>query len=225
MEKIIIEQNSNRVKKNLMHLKARICAYLAGDGYVAIVKGRRHTYYEVNFYPDNYSTLVAFVEAFRYVYGKEPLVYRHKNKRMYYVRCRNKKICTDLLSITKFKSLEWTIPLKLLKDRESKKEWLRAFFDCESHIAKKQIQLQSVNLIGLRQIQRLLKSFSIESKLYKYERKNRNWNTNYILSIMKRESRKKYLNEISFNHSDKKEKLALYINAGVGQSGSPLVSN
>lgn len=221
MKRFVVKQNSHKLSnKNLISLKARIFGYLAGDGYVSILKGGNgYNYYEINFYPDDYSTLVMFVEAFRVVYRKEPAIYRYKNKRIYYVRCRDKKICKELLSIARFKSLEWNIPFKLLKNVKSKKEWLRAFFDCEAHVARKQIQLQSVNFSGLKQVQKLLQHFSIESKIYKYERKNKKWNTNYILCIMKRESRKNYLKKIGFNHSKKKEKLESILKAGMAESG------
>ena len=195
------------VNTNLTSLKARIFGYLAGDGYVSLVKNVNGNGYEVNFYPDNYATLVAFVEAIRAVYDKEPFVYRYKNKRIFYVRCRNKKICNDLLSISKFKSLEWDFPFKVFKDKKSKKEWLRAFFDCEGYVGKKYIQVQSVNKKGLISVQKLLREFGIESKIYVYKRKQKSWNINYLLNINKRNMRIKFFKKIGFNHTLKKNKL------------------
>jgi len=77
---------------------------------------------------------------------------------------------------------------------------------------KKQIQLQFVNKKGIEDIKNLLETFNIESKIYSYERKNKNWNTNYILSIMKKNSRITFLNEIGFYNLKKLKKLKEILN-------------
>lgn len=220
MGKIIVGNNLPKMANtNLTSLKARIFGYLAADGYVSVVKNKKGNSYEVNFYPDDYATLVAFVQAFRAVYKKEPLVYRFKGKNVFYVRCRNKEICNDLLSISKFKSLEWNFPFKVFNNLKSKKEWLRAFFDSEGYVARKYIQVQSVNKKGLTSVQKLLKEFGIESKMYVYKRKEKSWNTNYLLNINRMDMRIKFFKKIGFNHTLKRKKLQELINAGMAESG------
>ena len=99
------------------------------------------------------------------------------------------------------------MPVNFLKNETLKIEWLKSFFDGEGHVSNRDIRLQSVNEKGLRQVKQLLSDIGIESRFYKYERKNRNWNTNYILSIIKKDYRKMYLNKIGFNHEIKLSKL------------------
>lgn len=93
-------------------------------------------------------------------------------------------------------------------------EWLRAYFDCEGYVGKNVIHIQSVNKKGIEKIHELLKEFNIESKIYKYQRKNKNWNTNYLLYILKKESRLNYLKEIGFNHLIKFQKLSKFCRDG-----------
>ena len=99
----------------------------------------------------------------------------------------------------------------MLKTKTLKREWLRAFFDCEAYVGKRVIQLQSVNNRGINQIKDLLNEFKIESKIYGYERKHEKWNKNYILCVMKKASRERFLKEIGFTHARKLEKLRDYL--------------
>lgn len=206
--KNISDNLKNKNKFNHLLLKARLCGFLAGDGTVKIrVENKRKnaTHYEIYFYPDHPSLIKAYLEAFTELYGKKPLV---KNEGNYYrVRTQCKVTCLDLLKVCKFGVHSWTVPFNFLTNDKLKKEWLRAFFDCESYVGKKVVQLQSVNKKGLNQINNILKEFGIESKIYKYKRKNKNWNINYILCIMKEDARRAYLDKIGFNHDIKLTKL------------------
>jgi intein/homing endonuclease len=74
--------------------------------------------------------------------------------------------------LAKFGSYEWEIPLDKL-NKETALEWLSAFIDCEGHIENDSIQrhkriiITSVNLKGLKQIQKLLYDFfNVSSKIY-----------------------------------------------------------
>ena len=127
-------------------------------------------------------------------------------KNHYHIHVSCKTACEDLLKMTEFSSLTWRLPNELKTD-QSKKEWLRALFDCEAYVSPKLIQMQLVNKIAIHQVKNLLYSFGINSRLYEYTRKNKNWNTNYILNIGKREDRLKYLKQIGFNHTLKLNKL------------------
>ena len=209
----VLEGHNNHTKKIIRTkkyklLKARLLAFLAGDGSVSIrnEKGKANSvHYDISFYPDHPSLTNPFFEAFTYLYIKKPKVRAGNN--YFIIKVTSKFACMDLLKISPLGSMTWRVPFNFLSTKECKKEWLRAFFDCESSILKDQIQLQSVNQIGLNEVKELLQEFGIESKIYQYKRKNKNWNTNYLLCIMKKDMRRKFLNTIGFNHVVKKEKL------------------
>ena len=193
-------------KENLV-LKARLCAFLSGDGSLFIRKEKHRPkaiHYDVRFYPDNERVLELFLSDFKILYNKEPKVIKEDRYSRVCIKC--KRACLDLTRFTKFKSLEWKIP-NFINTNKLKREWLRAFFDCEAYVGQRNITVQSVNRHGLIEIQRALTEFSIESKLYSYERKQKNWNTNYILVILKKPSRENFLKYIGFNHSEKQAKL------------------
>jgi len=105
------------------------------------------------------------------------------------------------------KSLEWTIP-NFCNSKQKKREWLRAFFDCEAHVNKQSICVQSVNKQGLEQIKQCLQEFNINALTYKYERKQKNWNTNYLLFIFRKKDRQRFLKVIGFTHHKKLERLS-----------------
>lgn len=203
-------------------LKAKLCGYLAGDGCVYIHKERARPHINskrIAFYPDHIDLAKDFIETFYKIYKIRPHLKKEKNH--FDIRICSKLAYWDLVSIAKFKSLNWNIPFKILTTKETKKEWIRSFFDCEAYVGKKMIQIQSINKRGLEQVKSLLKEFSIDSKMYSYERKQKNWNTNYLLCIMKKESRLKYLDIIGFRHPKKLENLKRCLNnAGVAQLGT-----
>ena len=199
----------NKISKKIKYkiFKSRLLGFLAGDGSISITKekNKKSIHHNISFYPDNKSMINQFIEAFNYLYRKQPTIKQYKN--YYSVRISSKFACLDLLKTSKVGTYDWEVPFTFLESEKTKIEWLRAFFDCEASILKRQIQLQSVNMKGLFQVKRLLESFKIESKIYKYERKNNKWNTNYILCIMRKESRRNFLDKIGFNHTLKLEKL------------------
>ena len=195
-EKIFLSKKKN---KEYFSSISRLCGFLIGDG--CLVKNS----FEIAYYPDDIVLAEMFVSDFSRVYGKKP---RIKNLGKYFrVRIRLKLAHKHLSSITSFNSLEWKIPKKILASEANKIEFIRSFFDCEAYVGKKVIQVQSVNFRGLNSIKDLLKELDIVSKIYRYKRKNKNWNINYILCIMKKEDRANYLNTIGFNHPLKQNKL------------------
>ena len=59
-------------------LKYRLCAYLTGDGSLIIrtEKSRpKAVHSDIRFYPDDENMLRSFLEAFTYLYKKEPKIY------------------------------------------------------------------------------------------------------------------------------------------------------
>lgn len=205
--KIILDNS-----KRFPHLKARIVGYLMGDGSVTVRKeNNRHAHHTLCFYPDDDEMLRSFLFAFQKIYAFLPTV--KKLPHHYAVRADSKAAILDLLTESSFRSLEWHIPTSVLSSETTQREWLRAFYDCEGYVGKKVIAVQSVNKNGLLQVQNLLNEFGIQSRLYQYNRKQKNWNINYLLYIMKKASRITFLSRIGFNHKRKRDKLKLY--AGV----------
>lgn len=210
--------NKKDKKSKYKRLKAKLLGFLAGDGGVYIrIDGNNTTHHDILFCPDHESILNSFIEAFEEFYEKKPFIQNMGN--YYRVRVTSKPICLDLTKIARFGTLTWRVPFKYLNSDILKIEWLKSFFDSEGSMCRGQIQIQSVNKEGIYEVKDLLEKFNIESKIYKYERKNKNWNTNYILCIMKKDSRKKFLNKIGFNHIPKLKKLKAQFKANVPETG------
>ncbi len=204
-----IEFIKSRSSGKFLPVKAAILGYLIGDGSVFTYKDRNGTnHYGISFYPDDENVAKKFIDYFHKIYGLNLKLKQEKNH--YSIKVKNKAIYHDLISITSFGSLNWSIPHGFLHNTLMKVEFLKAFFDCGAYVSKKMIQLQSVNKYGLEDIKKMLEGFEIESKIYRYERKQKNWNTNYILCIMKKDSKEKYLKKIGFSHTPKLRKITIY---------------
>lgn len=196
-----ITNNHEALKKE----RARLLGFIMGDGSVTSIKSHKKViHYDIKFYPDDITLVRIFVSDFNKLYLKKPSI--RKLKGHYRVAVSSKPAWEDLQKIGKFNSLEWEFPISLSSEDE-KIEWMRAMFDCEAHVGKKMIQVQSVSWKGLNSVKRLLEEFQIKSKIYEYQRKNRNWNTNYLLTITKRENIIKYAKLVGFNHPIKLRKL------------------
>ncbi len=195
-------------KKGNEHLKARIYGYLCGDGSVSMreEKGRPGMIHaDIYFYPDHKLLIRPFTEAFYQIYRKRLTL---RNLGTYYsLRLVSMTAAKDILADGRMTSMEWRVPDWIRESKRNSREWLRAFFDCEAYVCTWDLRIQSVNRQGLRQVAEMLKKFGITSKEYIYQRKNKNWNTNYHLSVGGRENRKAFLNLIGFNHVDKLGKL------------------
>ncbi len=217
--KLNVHLNSISKCKEYKNLKARLMGFLAGDGTVGIRKENKRNaiHHDIAFYPDHSSMIGPFIEAFTYLYIKKPLV--RKKSKYYSIKVSSKFACLDLVKTINFGLYKWEVPFNFLDTDESKIEWLRSFFDCEAYISNQDIRVQSVNERGLLQVKKLLGELGIDANMYKYERKNKKWSTNYILSIMKKDYRKMYLNKIGFNHILKLNKLKLQFKASVPESG------
>lgn len=187
-------------------LLARVIAYIQGDGCL-IVRPLKHEgfRYDICFYPDNIHVAELFSDTYLQLYGRLPKIKPEINH--YRIRVVHKKAGKELTELAKFYGLDWELPYSVLDSSESKKEWLKAFFDSEAYVGKRTIVVNSVNKKGLQQVQQLLNELEIQSRLYEYHRKQKNWNTNYILSIMRIGDRQNFLKRVGFNHPAKQEKL------------------
>ena len=191
-------------KSGLINL-ARICGFIMGDGTIDRRKEKEWFHSEIRFYPDNLQVAQIFADTFEYLYSKRPTVTQLKN--YYCVRAISKVACDHLLGIGSFSSLEWRIPIRLLSNKKVKTEFIKALFDCEAYIGRRNLQFQSVNKKGIEELRTLLKDMGISASVYEYKRKNPKWNTNYILVISRKENIKRYAKLIGFNHPEKQIKL------------------
>ena len=226
-KKIAINRWNNKFQKDIRIielnikkfplLNARLIGYFMGDGSVTVRPEKNGAiHHTCCFFPDDKYMKNSFLEGIDKIYKLTPHIKEVKNN--WKITFGSKAVVTYLLkNYGSFRSLEWKLPN--FKTEEELKEWLRAFFDCEAHVSKKSIQLQSVNKEGILQIKNVLERLDIKSGLCTYERKNKNWNTNYILSITKKSERYKFLKTIGFYHKRKLEKLTKLVKAGVPESG------
>jgi len=194
-------------------LQSRLIGYLQGDGSVGRnydkATGRYH--HNIMFYPDHIKVAELFANTFYELYGRRINIKKLENH--YKVRVCHRVAYQELTSMTTFDSLGWQAPYNLLHDVNSKREWLSAMFDCESYVGPRTIVVNSVNKRGLLQVQQLLQEFGIQTRFYQYQRKQKNWNTNYILAISRISDRQTFLKRIGFNHPRKQEKLKEYLAA------------
>ena len=119
-------------KKKYLYLKARLFGYLAGDGNILIGNKTSNFHHTVRFYPDHESILKPYCEAFIKIYKKTPKITKLKNH--YFLSVDSKIIVKDIIKYGKFGVIKWNIPYKILKNKQGKIEWLRAFFDSEAYV-------------------------------------------------------------------------------------------
>lgn len=213
------EINTELGPKEFFRLKSRICGYLAGDGgvYIRRQKNTSIVHYEIKFYPSDEKVAEIFQKTFYKLYKISMPIKKLGN--YYVLRVKSKVAVFDLLKTSEFGTKKWEVPFKILTSRINKIEWIRAFFDSEGSVGKKSIQIQSVNERGIKQIQKLLKILGIDSKVYSYKRKQKNWSVNYILCINRKKDRFKFIKLINSNDPIKKEKMQKIINAGMAEPG------
>ena len=187
--------------------KAAISAYLCGDGSICI-RQEKHIY-EIRFAIDDLILAKRIVNLFEREFNVSPIIKKIKSKTAtgpgyFNVRISSKPVGKHLLQIGSYGGLDWNIPLKL--DTESKKEWIRCFFDCEAYVnlLKKQIQVKSINQVGLNNLKELLEEQQIFPKFYgPYKQKGENHNPYYFLIIYGKDNIRKYCEKIGFYHSKK----------------------
>ena len=162
---------------------ARLLAYLAADGSVTVNRKRNKErgHSDIRFYLDDLVLVDLFTETVSYLYRRTPTV--RKAIGHYSTYLSSQVACAHLSQFGRFGSLEWRVPHSILTTRERKREWLRAFFDCEGYVGKNCIRVESVNERGLDDVQRLLGDFSIPCRRYTYTRKTVSWSLNHILNI------------------------------------------
>jgi intein/homing endonuclease len=200
-EKRYIQENEEKYHI----LKARILGFLAGDGNIYNGNGTTNRHHYVRFYPDHESLVNAFCDAFFKTYNKKPIIKKLKN--VYCLTVDSKTVVGDICKSALFGLKRWRVPFKSIPDKDSKREWLRAFFDCESYVGKNHIKIQTVNEAGMKDVMSLLSEFEITSNMYHYTPKNPNYSKVHIIRISKKNSLTRYLEQVGFNHTQKLQKL------------------
>ena len=197
-----------RISNRLSKEKVSINAYLCGDGYITIRKDKNNEVHnDIQVYPDNLLLANFIVSLFEKEFNICPTI--KKLKGYFSVRIKNKPACEHLLSFGSYGSLNWKMP-EGLTDKFTK-TWIRCFFDCEAHVNtyNRQIQVKSVNKLGLQDIQSKLAKLGISSKVYgPYKQKLAIHNDYFLLTIYGFSNLNRYQKLISFNHPDKKIALA-----------------
>ena len=150
--------------------KARLIAHLIGDGSVYQSNHDYNIKYEVK----DTESLNSFEKDIVFVYGlKLTKGFKESGftgKPIPFLRLRSKLAFQDLHRYATYMSKDWKIKKELLlATKEIKKEFLKAFFDDEGSITnegkKGIVKLYSINLTGLKQIQKILLEFNIDSSI------------------------------------------------------------
>lgn len=201
----IERSNITNNKEDYIRFMSRLLGFLAGDGNIDLSKRKNNQKYSVRFYPDHLSLIKPFEESIEKLYKRKVITKPRGNH--YGVLVHSRVIVEDILKFGSIKTKEWRVPNSLLENKESKVEWLRAFFDCEGYVGKNHIKINCVNIVGLRQVRTLLNAFEINSKFYIFEPKNKRWSKYGILRIGNKVDLIKYNNIVGFNHKIKSQKL------------------
>ena len=183
-----------------------IHAYLCADGYVIKnSENQKHKYYYIGLRNQNIILLKDFQEKMKQEFKINPIITKDG-------RCKiqNKELYYTLTKDFSYYSSNWRLPNI---NKENLKYWLRTFFDCEAWVLvekakNRHIGLDSINKIGIYQIQQTLKRFNINSKLKKLNKRNI-----FRLLIYGKENLIKFRKEINFLHPIKREKLNQAVNS------------
>ena len=193
-----------------MMLRSALCGFLAGDGIVQVRKVKTYYVHQIDFFPDDELMLMTYYNQVRKLYDKEPSVRIRDN--VYHVRMTSRAIVEDLLENAQFGIKEWSVPYDLFSIQGAKEVWLKAFFSAEAYVGDNVIRIQTVNEKGMLQISKMLFDLGIDNRIYNYQPKNKNWSLVTIVSINKKEARKKFFEKIGFWHSKKTKSLKKSLN-------------
>jgi hypothetical protein len=196
---------------------ARIVAHIAGDGYSCVYQQKRSEK-ELISHPRKKKTQTRWYV--RYVNTEPALIKQFTDdvkkefnrkvvpKKKYEYEVSSKWIYEMVTRLGALKSFTWFIPEEVISaSSEVRTAWLQAFFDDEAHVSvpQKRIVLNMVNEKGLKQVQKVLGEFGINSNL-RGPYKCRQF-FSYHLTIY-RDSIANYAKFVGFNHPKKKRHLA-----------------
>lgn len=180
---------------------AAVHAYLCADGYVGKnSQNSKKRVYRITFTNTNLTLLKDFQKRFKEYFGIKPHLYEGKS-----CQIESKKIHEKITKeFGSFYSWEWIAPSL---NKNLSKIWLRAYFDCDGWVICKshqnrQIGAECVNQKGIKQVQNMLKTLKIDSKIKKRSTRNI-----FSLKIYGKENILRFKEAIGFLHPMKKEKL------------------
>lgn len=186
---------------------AVIHAYLCADGYLC-KRSKKNRWWKLGLRNTNLVLLKDYQKRVKRYFGHKPGITDG--------RCSFTDKSAWLFMVKNFKSFhsyEWTFPKQIpIKHHNI---WLRAFFDCESWVAKRKaknrsVALECVNRKGILKIQEALKKLNIDSIV-----KKRHTRQVFSLKIYGKINILRFKQKIGFLHPDKKAALNEAINSFV----------
>jgi LAGLIDADG-like domain len=118
-----------------------------------------------------------------------------------------KKMVSDLLHHSRLGSLQWQVPSEALKskDETAREAWCRGYADGDGTARPYDVDFDSANRPGLEQVQDLLQSLGISSRLKgPYDRAP--YLDRFTFTIP-RKSLSRYAELVGFNHPSRKHRL------------------
>ncbi len=194
------EKRLRRPSKNFEKVtedKAYIFGVLCGDGHI----NSKYIRFEIRSdeeFVKEFSRCLESVYGIKYNYK----YYAPRNSFVLYVA--SVIICKEILKKGSFMTHEWKVPVEIIKCNNKKiiGNFLRGYYDSEGSVSRSVISVSSINLEGLKQIQKLLGKLGIKSTFRLT--KNRKYG---ILSIFRKQRFKIFLEKIGFTILRKQERL------------------
>lgn len=214
--------------------KAEILGLLFSDGnyrnyhtiYKEFDKRRNKTYIRhqnkriVEFANTDIKLLNHFRKLLRKEYDYYPKIIL-SNKNVFRVCITKNNVLDDLTNIGNFGSLKWSVPIEIISGTEGvKKGFISGIFDGDGSVdfAQKKIpriRITSINLIGLKQLKKILLSLSIYCEINGPYRRNGRKNSYELL--LKSSSVQNFVKFINSKHS-KKKRILQNIRRGVSET-------
>ncbi len=186
---------------------------ILADGHLVCGRGRgkdRAPHYYVKLSDPEPAIRNLFASLVHSIYGIEAIDDASRSL----VSAFSKVMTKDLQSLGKLGRFGWLMPTPRL-DAVSAAAWLRSYFDGDGDVritgvlSKCRVRAKSVNLSGLRSIQKGLKRFfGIESRVYTHSPPaNPRWSQAYDLEIIRYEALQLFKKKVGFNHPKKAARL------------------
>ena len=204
----------NQIKEQsdfLTKEKIRIIAHLKADGCICRT-GKGKTNYHIYLELDDVDELKRFERDVYLTYGLkchwvENRSGKKPSKKNWRVWFRSILAYSDLKRYGRYYSHNWDIPFQITGScKEVKKQFIRTFFGDEGSVIVKQKELRvySINLEGLKQMQKLLEEFSI----YSIIRPRYGMKRNVYGIIIRGHNIARFVEEIGFSCKKKRDKLS-----------------
>lgn len=213
IKKFGIENYINSTSIIMSKEKAYLLGVLVGDGYMTKSKTKyKHFLHRVSLKVKDKDFAETFANYGEMIYGIKPTIYHYK---LYEVNFISKNIFLDIKKYGKFGTKEWRVPTDVKTKNEFKCMFLKGFFDSEGSVGYyekynlRALNCCSSNLVGLLEVQNLLTSLGITSKIKSGYSSPKSFKVilMHYLHIYGKENFKKYNQLIGFSIKRKQEKL------------------